>query len=104
RGELGADGVDNIIFIDHRFGIDAKRGQRGEDSREPAGLGSDAAARRLIASPKDGHAAGTNGFSHGILPCRRRVRMIWRWSISPNPSARRAGEVQCLGEMPWKAP
>jgi hypothetical protein len=23
-------------------------------------------------------------------------------SISPNPSSRRAGEAQCLGEMPWK--
>jgi hypothetical protein len=78
RGELGADGVDNIIFIDHRFSIDAMRGKRGEDGGEPAGLGCDAAARRLIASPKDGHTASTNGLSHGILPCRRRVRMIWR--------------------------
>ena len=53
RGELGAHGVENIVFIDHRLGIDAKRGQRCEDGGEPAGLGSDATACRFIASPKD---------------------------------------------------
>ena len=65
-GEPGAHRVGNVIFIDHRFGIDAKRGERCEDGSEPAGLCVDVAACRFIAPPKDSHAASTIRFRHGI--------------------------------------
>src|SRR6266478_2450668 len=36
-----------------------------------------------------------------MLQCRCRTQVSWKFDIPPKPSARRAGEVQCLGEMPW---
>src|SRR5258707_653430 len=36
-----------------------------------------------------------------MLQCRCRTQALWKFDISPKPSARRAGEVQCLGGMPW---
>src|SRR5262249_60910758 len=48
RGELCAYSVEDIVLVDHWFGIDADFGQCREDSLESAGLWRGTAARRLI--------------------------------------------------------
>jgi hypothetical protein len=57
RGELSAHGVEDIILVDHRFGVDANVAERREDSLEPAGLWRRVAARRCITAPQDSDAA-----------------------------------------------
>ena len=49
RGELCA-GFENIVLVDHRFGIDADIGKRREDGLEPAGLWR--SVRRAASSPR----------------------------------------------------
>src|SRR5436305_4551806 len=44
-----------------------------------------------------------NGDGHGIAPRRRGGPDLQGEAISPAASARRAGKVQCLGEMPWES-
>jgi hypothetical protein len=66
RGELCADGVENIVLVDHRFRINADIGERREHGPEPAGLWRGTAARRFISPPEDSDAAETNsGLKHG---------------------------------------
>src|SRR5947209_16887515 len=57
RGELCAQGVEDIVLIDHRFRIDADIGERRENGLEPAGLWRGTATRGFIAPPEDGNAA-----------------------------------------------
>ena len=50
-GELCAHGAENIILIDHRFGIDADVSERREDSLEPAAICRGTTASSLVAAP-----------------------------------------------------
>ena len=73
RGELCAHSVEDIVLINHRFGIDADIGERREHGLEPAGLRRGIAARRFIAPPEESDAAKAScGLKHG-----NRLRIYW---------------------------
>ena len=57
RGELCAQGVEDIVFIDDRFRIDPDIGECPEYGLEPTGLWRSTTTRRFIAPPEDGNAA-----------------------------------------------
>src|SRR5437588_8218126 len=66
RGELCAQGVEDIVLIDDRFRIDPYIDERSEYGLEPAGLWGGTATRRFIAPPEDGDAAEAScGLKHG---------------------------------------
>ena len=101
-GQLCAHGFEDIIFIDHRFSIDADVSERREHGLEPAGLWRGTAARRFISPPEDSDAAETNsGLKHG-----KRLRIDWsRFVICPAPgrsgppSVNRFGHYMLAGSM-----
>src|SRR4029077_187912 len=66
-GEPWARAVEDIVLIDYRFRIDTDLGERCEHGPEPAGLGRDTAARRLLTPPEDSDAAEAScGLKHAV--------------------------------------
>ena len=51
RGELCANGVENIVLVDHRLRIDPNIGESREDGLEPSSLWRGTTPRHFIATP-----------------------------------------------------